>query len=115
MDRIDQHLDPGTFEQHLVVCREMMSRQSAIVHAGLPWSRHKWLYRSGWGPGLPPTNKNRLKRILRPWYSLCKEQIGNWYSPQIVAAIADRHGFQCQFFGSITFIYRFHVWLRLRD
>ena len=110
-----QYFDLDTFERHLAICRGMMSRSSVVVHAGLLWSRHKWLFRSGWGPGRPPERRNRIKRALRPWYSMYKGQIGKWYSPQIVASIAQRQGFQCQFFGSIHFIYRFHVLLRLCD
>ncbi len=110
-----QYFDPDTFENHLAICRGMMSRSSAIVHAGLLWSRHRWLFRSGWGPGIPPRRMNRMKRTLRPWYSLVKERIGKWYNPQTIAAIAERQGFQCQFFGSIHFIYRFHALLRLGD
>jgi SAM-dependent methyltransferase len=107
-----QYFDFLTFEKNLAICRGMMSGSSAIVHAGIPWSRHKWLFRRGWGSGRPPARMNRAKRTLRPWYSLLREQIGKWYSPQLVAAIADRQGYKCLFFGSVHFIYRFHVLLR---
>jgi SAM-dependent methyltransferase len=107
-----QYFDASALQRHLDACRPMLSPSSAIVHAGLLWSRHKWLFRTGWGPGRPPAKRNRIQRTLRPWYSLYRERIGEWYSPQSIAAIAERQGYRCQFFGSVHFLYRFHVLLQ---
>lgn len=109
-----QYFDRAACDLHFDNCRRMMHTDSAILHAGIPWSKQKWFYRSGWGPGKQPYHDQPLRQIVRPIYSAIHEQIGYWFSPAQLSKIAGRHGMECQFYGSIHYMYRFHVLLKLR-
>lgn len=104
-----QYFSPRLIRKHLKICCDSMADEGVILHASIPWSKHKWLFRSGWGAGVQPHPHQRFKQLLRPAVGWWNDHVGYWHSPITLSRIAESLGLKCYLYGSINYIYRFNA------
>lgn len=102
-----QYFDPQMLRRHVENARAMMHPGSTFVCGGIPWKtlrlRTEIALRAGW------LRRGLIKlAIIRPG-------IGHWYSRAAVARIAEKNGLDATFFGSLSYMYRFHVVMRVKQ
>lgn len=108
-----QFFDLPMLDTHFACARAMMHKDSVLVCAAIPWRLHRSHYDSGrlhetLSPSMLRAAKAKLARALRG------DSMGRWWEPAEIAALAKKHGFSCDFYGSMFYFYRFHVVLRPR-
>jgi len=106
-----QYFDRKMLEDHISRASSMMHSQSVLLCASIPWKACRGLYRSGaasWdiGPSFVRRLKAEVSVLLRG------DSIGHWYEPRDFVSIGARHGLSAQFYGCMTYPYRFHALLR---
>lgn len=109
-----QYFDRAMLESHFACVRSMMHTDSLFVCGSIPWRLHRSNYDSGKltrnteGHSILKLAKSKLGRAL------VGDAMGYWYEPHEVAALAGRHGFSFEFYGSMIFLYRFHAVMRVK-
>jgi len=107
------YFDLAMLERHLSCARAMMHPRSLLVCASIPWKIHRSSFFSGcFREGRKVTAARRL--ISRIERAVMTDPAGRWYEPHEIVKLAERQGLTAEFFGSLTYLERFHAVLRLR-
>ena len=110
--QVVQHMDQQMLDRHLGNAKAMMHDDSLLVCASIPWKLHESNFYSGLYTGNRKSSLftlaiNRVRRLLG------RDRMGYWYSGQDLHALGRRHGLSVTIHGSMNFLYRFHVVMKL--
>ena len=108
-----QYFDYSMLDKHLKNARAMMHSKSLLVHASGLWKAMRYRYRTGQldGTGQWDNIARSAKRLVAPLVR--KDTIGNWHKLKEIAKLGESNGMKAQFYGSLNYMYRFHVVFRL--
>jgi trans-aconitate methyltransferase len=84
----------------------MLNPRGVIVLGMIPWKSLKTAYYSG---DIARSHTPFLTRLARFVKTRIRDQMGNWYAWEDLRRIAEKHGLEAFFYGSLTDPYRFHV------
>ncbi len=110
-NQVVQFFDSQMFNNHLSNAKKMMSSNSLLVCASIPWKQQKLRYISGKID--PQVRKKILKKIVKNIITPNNLAIGNWYNFQDIRNFAKQHGFTAEFYPSMCYLYRFHAILKI--
>lgn len=102
-----QFMDEEMVREHLTHCADMLAPGGRIVAASVTWSRMRWAYARRDLAGfdrrsLPKAVAAHAKRRL------LNDNMGYWHDTPFFSALADEHGLDYSFYGSLHYSYRFH-------
>jgi hypothetical protein len=105
-----QNFDDSMIDRHLGLARTMIAPTGVVILGSLPWRRHRLRFTAGAALG--------EVRAGRPWNGLATmvqgPGFGRWFRCSAIAGAAARHDFTAEFFGSLSYMYRFHAVLTPR-
>jgi SAM-dependent methyltransferase len=107
-----QNFDNIMLEQLFFNAHQMLAEDGFFICASYPTGALKRAYYSGEADSDPKNShpiKSLIMSLLRPDRSM-----GRWHFNSDIAELASRHGFKCQFFGSLNYLYRNHVVLTFK-
>lgn len=108
-----QYFDHRMLDTHMEAARSMMHAGSLFVCGSVPWRRNRLAF---YGGGLtPPYRQSRARGLRSVAFRLLRgfDPLGYWYELTEMARFGSRHGFAASFFGSASYLYRFHAVFRL--
>jgi cyclopropane fatty-acyl-phospholipid synthase-like methyltransferase len=108
-----QYFDHRMLDTHLQAARAMMHAESLLVCGSVPWRRNRLAFYGG--ALTPPYRGSRVRGLRSVAFRLLRgfDPLGYWYELAEVARFGSRHGLRASFFGSATYLYRFHAVFRL--
>jgi SAM-dependent methyltransferase len=104
-----QNFSLDMLDTHLRNARAMVGDGGCVVLGSVPWRRHysRFTAASAW-------SEARRGRLLQSLGVLLRGPgFGRWYRCNEVARVAAHHGLAARFFGSATYMYRFHAVLHV--
>ncbi len=103
-----QNFTSDEISRHLDAVLPVLKPGGQILHAAVPWDLLRYAYFSG---AIHGRRHGRLRHFLSYVASLTgvRRALGNWYSVDQMRTIADRHGLDATFYGSVLYPYRFSV------
>jgi cyclopropane fatty-acyl-phospholipid synthase-like methyltransferase len=108
-----QNFDNNMVNNHFANARRMMHPNSLFVCASLPWQQRKFAYLTNELAG--KTKNISFFRGCRSYAkSLVKDSMGRWFNFSDIIKLSETHGMDLKFYGSINYLYRFHVVLKLK-
>jgi SAM-dependent methyltransferase len=112
---IVQYFDPRMLRTHVANIRTMMHSDSVYVCACIPWRSRRIGFMSG--RLVPPYRASAVrfsKTILRT-LATRTDTLGHWYDTNDIATIAEANNMSVTFYGSMTYLYRFHAVMQPRQ
>jgi SAM-dependent methyltransferase len=112
---IVQYFDPRMFRTHFANVRSMMHDDSRYVCACIPWRSRRIGFMSG--KLVPPYRASAVglsRAVLRRLVTR-NDTLGHWYDTNDIAAMADDNAMSVTFYGSMTYLYRFHAVMQPRS
>lgn len=107
-----QNFDEAMLEQHFSNARKMLAKDGLFICASYPAGALKRAYYSG-EAGSDPENARIMNWIFTILLRSDRPN-GQWHFNKDIAILAQRHGFKCQFFGSLNYLYRNHAVMTLK-
>jgi trans-aconitate methyltransferase len=114
MEFATQHLEIKQLARVFEHVRSMMHSRSVFVCSSVPWKQARWDY---YGNILTAPFRHNAFRVERGQVTSLlhyKDPIGNWYNPLDINRLADKAGLSAEYYGCHSYVYRFHVTLRLK-
>jgi cyclopropane fatty-acyl-phospholipid synthase-like methyltransferase len=108
-----QYFDHRMLDNHMEAARAMMHAGSVFICGSVPWRRNRLAF---YGGGLtPPYGLSQIRSLRSIAFRLLRgfDPLGYWYDLAEMARFGSRHGFSASFFGSASYLYRFHAVFRL--
>lgn len=108
-----QYFDREMLAGHIERSARMLAPAGRLVCASTPWRRMRWAYARGdvarqARRPLPLALAAHAKRLVN-------DNMGYWHDIPEVRRMAAANGLEVDFFGSLTYPYRFHFVLRHRS
>jgi SAM-dependent methyltransferase len=104
-----QYFDKPMLERHIQNASAMMHEHSLLIAASVLWRDRRRSF--NWGRLTPPYRirpdfvaRSVARSILRR-----PDRLGYWYSFEDFRTLASKHGLDVHFYGSISYLYRFHA------
>jgi SAM-dependent methyltransferase len=108
-----QHFDEEMLSSHFRNARTMMHESSYFICAGTPWRTHHAGFLNGslvhGKRKVVDSVKNRIREFLG------KDPMGRWYEFSDIREMAKKHGMSASFYGSLSYLYRFHAVMHIRQ
>lgn len=103
-----QNFSATDIDRHLSAVLPALKPGGEILHAAVPWNLLRYAFFSG---AIHGRKRSRLRHFVS--YAAARTgirpAIGYWYSVDTIRRIADKHGLDVTFYGSILYPYRFSV------
>jgi trans-aconitate methyltransferase len=109
-----QFFEPAMLDAFLANARLMMKPGSLLVCASVPWRTLRASFLRG---ELTPPYSQKGYAILRSYASAAIKgmgQLDHWYNLIDFKRAADKHDMTVNFYGGISYLYRFHAVMTLR-
>jgi cyclopropane fatty-acyl-phospholipid synthase-like methyltransferase len=102
-----QYFNPQMVAEHIAKAAGMLAPGGRIICASVPLKYSRWAFWRGRLGGPPPLSFPKfLVSVAR---KLFKDNMGFWYAPTTFERLAQEHGLTSRVYGSMHYIYRFHV------
>jgi SAM-dependent methyltransferase len=108
-----QHLEVKQLELVFEHARSMMHAGSVFVCSSVPWRQARWDYYGGMVTAPFRHSAYRVERAQVKTFFHIKDPIGTWYNPSDINRMAAKVGLSAEYYGCHSYVYRFHVALRL--
>jgi len=102
-----QFMNDDMARTHMENCRSMLAPGGRIVWGSVPWTRMRWAYARRDVTGFPRRSLP-LAIAAHAKRRLIKDNMGFWHDTPYFSALAEEHGLDYAFFGSLNYSYRFH-------
>jgi trans-aconitate methyltransferase len=103
-----QNFSSADIERHLEAIRPALKPGGQILHAAVPWNLLRYAFFSGAIHGRKRSRLRLLASYLAARAGL-RPALGYWYSVDRIRSLADKHGLDTTFYGSLLYPYRFSV------
>lgn len=105
-----QYLTPADLDQHFANMKLMLAKGGRIILGSILWKPAKASYYR--------CETNKIKRSyvefikVYLYHSFIKNSMGYWYEMRLFKKLAEKYGFDYEFYGSLHYPYRFHLILK---
>ena len=108
-----QYFDRSMLARHFENVRAMMHPGSLLVCASIPWRLQRTNFLAG--ELTPPYKRNRVQVVRSRVAGAIgrKDPLGHWYDLSDIDELGRACGLAADFFGSVSYLYRFHAVLRV--
>jgi SAM-dependent methyltransferase len=100
-----QNFDDGMLDRHFANGRRMVAPDGVVICGSVPWRRHRLRFTAG--AALGELRAGRWRNAAAT--AVQGPGFGRWYRCAALARAARRNGFTAEFYGSMSYMYRFHA------